>query len=165
MSISVGLRKGLIAVTALGLMGLSLPAVQAQEPLERWVNQSAGLVDKHMTYPHWAFRKGDTGVSYIRVTINQYGEILNSELIGKSGSRRLDRASLRTVKKIQNFPAIPSSHYGNEMTFGVKLRYDISYPGDELKYKGPDTTVTMKEVQIASLATPAVEIVIFDIGK
>ncbi len=165
MSISLCLRKSLITLTALGLMGLPFTTLQAEESLDSWISNSNRLVDKYMTYPHWAFRRGDTGESYIRVTIDGNGEVLKSEIIGKSGSRRLDLASLKVVKKIKQFPPIPASRFGDEMTFGVKLRYDIVYPGEGYREIARKTKVTMKELQTASNSPMSAEIVIFDTGN
>ncbi len=165
MSISLCLRKSLITLTALGLMGLPFTTLQAEESLNNWIGQSRVLVDKHMSYPYMALRRDQTGESYVRVTIDENGHILKSEITGKSGSRFLDHASLRTVEKIKQFPAIPVSRFGDEMTFGVKLRYDIAYSSEDYRKKTKETEVTMKEMQTASYSPMSVKIVIFDTGN
>ncbi len=160
MSISLCLRKSLITLTALGLMGLPFTTLQAEESLNNWIGQSRVLVDKYMSYPKNAAHMGLTGESYVRITIDENGHILKYEITGKSGSGILDRASLRTVKKINQFPAIPASHLGDEMTFGVKLRYDIAYSAADYRKKTRKAKVTMKEMQTASNSPMSAEIVI-----
>ncbi len=160
MSISLCLRKSLITLTALGLMGLPFTTLQAEESLNNWIGQSKILVDKHMSYPIMALRRDHIGESYVRVTIDENGHLLKYEITGNSGSGILDRASLRAVKKINQFPAIPASHLGDEMTFGVKLRYDIAYSGADYRKKTRKAKVKMEEYQTASNSPMSAEIVI-----
>ena len=165
MSISVCARRSLIALVAIGVTALPYGTLAAEESLNNWIGQSRVLVDKHMSYPYMAIRRDQTGESYVRVTIDENGHILKSEITGKSGSGILDRASLRTVKKINQFPAIPVSRFGDEMTFGVKLRYDIAYTSEDYRKKTRETKVTTKEMQTASYSPMSVKIVIFDTGN
>ena len=166
MSISVCARRSLIALVAIGVTALPYGALAAEESINNWIAQSSVLLDKNMlSYPKMAIRVAQTGESYLRVTIDKNGHILKYEIIGKSGSRFLDRASLRTIKKIKQFPAIPVSRFGDEMTFGVKLRYYVAYSAAEYRKKARKTKVTTKELKTASNSPMSAEIVIFDTGN
>ena len=165
MNISVSARRSLIALAAIGATTLPFGTLAADESLNNWIAQSRVLVDKHMSYPIMVIPGDQTGESYVRVTIDENGHILKYEITGKSGSGILDRASLRTVKKINQFPAIPASHLGDEMTFGVKLRYDIAYSAADYRKKTRKAKVKMEEYQTASNSPMSAEIVILAAGN
>ncbi len=157
--------RSIFALAAIGAMALPFGTLAADDSLNNWIGQSRVLVDKHMSFPIMALRRDQTGESYVRVTIDENGHILKYEITGKSGSGILDRASLRTVKKIKQFPATPAPFIGEEMTFGVRLRYDIAYTRAEYRKKTRKTKVTMEEYQTASNSPMSAEIVILAAGN
>ena len=165
MSISARARRSLIVLAAIGVTALPFGTLNAEESLNTWIGQSRVLVDKYMSYPKNAAHMGLTGDSFVRVTIDGNGHILKYAITGKSSNWILDRASLRTVKKIKQFPATPVPFLEEEMTFGVRLRYDIAYTRAEYRKKTRKAKVTMEEYQTASNSPMSAEIVILAAGN
>ena len=146
-------RKSLMAAALLaGAMICPFGSLHADEALDNWVAQSRILVDKHMRYPAMAIRFNQMGASYLRVTIDREGRVLDYDIVEKTGSNFLDRASLRTVEKIKHFPEIPAAHAEDEMTFGVRLRFGIAYSADELRKMRKKTRVKVQEMSVARKA-------------
>lgn len=160
MNISVCTRNSLIVLTTIGAISLPFSALAAEDTLSSWIAQSKVLVDRHMSYPLLALRRDQVGDSYVSVTIDENGRILNYTITGKSGSNLLDRASLKTVKKIKQFPSIPVSYIGEEMTFGIKLKYDIAYTAADFNKKLKGTKVTVQNMSTVSYSPLSSEIVI-----
>jgi|GEM_PF-5978921 len=161
MSFTLVPHKSLITVAILaGALIYPFGSLHADESLDNWVAQSRNLVNEHMRYPAMAIRFNQMGSSYIKVTIDKGGRILKYDMLQKTGSGFLDRASLRTVKKIKQFPAVPAAHVEDEMTFGVRLRFGIAYSADELRRQLKKPHVKVQEMSVAHNSPMGSDIVI-----
>ena len=146
---AVCVKKALVSMAAMALMATPFVSYAGDGSLDKWIAKSNALVDQHMSYPHYAQRNEHTGDVYIRVTIDEDGSIVNHQLVEKSGSKLLDKASVRMLEKIGQFPAVPYSHAGDQMTFGVSLHYDLAYSAADYRNKIKRTIVRMQEIRQA----------------
>jgi TonB family protein len=110
----------LFAATAFGEEAMSY---SDDSNLNTWAHEASVLVSKNMKAPGLSLSGKSEGVTYLRVTIDEDGEVLKSSLIKSSGSNSLDRAASYSLKSIGNFPAIPLSQNASSMTFGVRMIY------------------------------------------
>ena len=73
-------------------------------------------------YPPAALRRGDSGTVIIRVDVDSAGKPTNFTLIGRSGSRDLDRAAMSAAKKWRFQPAMQG---GQAVAASVDIPFDF----------------------------------------
>ncbi len=78
------------------------------------------------SYPKKALIKGIQGEVTVLVKIDKNGELLENKIIQRSGSRLLDRAVLKMVRKAEPFPQIPNELKMNEFEFEVPLSFTLT---------------------------------------
>jgi len=118
----------------------------ADSSLNSWAAQVSTLVSQNMKEPSRLASASAEGVTYLRVTIDEDGEVTKSSLIKSSGNRFLDTAAKASLKSVDNFPAIPLSQNATSMTFGVRVVYANSTLSLAKINKGLATSVRSEEV-------------------
>ena len=83
------------------------PPPQLEQIERRYLDEIAQQIARHKSYPRAARRRGEQGQVMIRFVIKRSGELGNLEITETSGSRRLDRAALKTLRRAAPFRAIP----------------------------------------------------------
>ncbi|MBO6503837.1 MAG: TonB family protein [Kordiimonadaceae bacterium] len=116
-------------ITAMALAGgMALTgAAQADQysGLGGWANQADKSVDDVMVYPSFAVKRGLSGRSTFRVTVDRSGEVIESDLTDFSGDRMLKSAARRVLERAE-FPALPASYNDESLTFSLRLNYLIA---------------------------------------
>ncbi|WP_196137680.1 TonB family protein [Aliikangiella sp. G2MR2-5] len=82
-------------------------------------------IRKFEEYPKKALVKGEQGDVVAKVVINAQGEIEELDLIERSGSRILDRAVIRMVKKAAPFEKIPTELEQTTFEFEVPISFKL----------------------------------------
>ena len=77
-------------------------------------------------YPKKALIAGIEGEVTVLVKIDKWGKILENSIEQKSGSRILDRAVLKMVRKAAPFPVIPAELQAKEFEFEVPLSFTLT---------------------------------------
>lgn len=77
-------------------------------------------------YPKKALVEGVEGEVTVQVTIDDNGEILENKIVQRSGSRILDRAVLKMVRRAAPFPFIPVELQTNRFEFEVPLSFTLT---------------------------------------
>lgn len=77
-------------------------------------------------YPKKALREGIEGEVTVLIKIDKWGKVLDNAIIQKSGSRILDRAVLKMVRKAAPFPVIPAELKTKEFEFEVPLSFTLT---------------------------------------
>lgn len=72
-----------------------------------WQSRLLAHLEQHRRYPAISMSRREEGVVYVKFTMNRRGLLLSSKIMQTSGSARLDRAALDTLKRAQPLPAIP----------------------------------------------------------
>jgi len=83
-------------------------------------------IRKYQSYPKKALAAGIEGEVTAQITIDKKGEILSNKIIQRSGSRILDRAVLRMIRKAEPFPQIPEELGIEEFEFDVPMNFTLS---------------------------------------
>ena len=68
---------------------------------------------KYKKYPEDARRRGLEGVNRLRFVVDANGNVLSYELVGKSSSASLDRATLQMIRRAQPLPKPPAEMLKN----------------------------------------------------
>lgn len=71
-------------------------------------------------------RSRKTGIAKVRFTVDPVtGELLTSEVIESSGSKKLDLAALKTIKRAAPFPPVPDTLGTEPLEFTVPFKYSV----------------------------------------
>jgi|GEM_PF-1152655 len=82
-------------------------------------------IRKHQEYPRKALINKDEGDVTARVTIAADGSLVGLELVERSGSRILDKAVLRIIRKTAPFQAIPTELKQEQFVFEVPISFQL----------------------------------------
>ena len=82
-------------------------------------------IRKFQEYPKKALQKNEEGEVIVKVTINAAGEVENIDYLEKSGSRVLDKAVVRMVRKAAPFQAIPKELKMEKFEFEVPIEFKL----------------------------------------
>lgn len=86
---------------------------QAAQGEPSWESRLLGHLSRHKRYPEDALRRGQEGVVTVRFVIDGRGRVLSQEVVGRSGSPSLDRATLRMIRLAQPLPVPPPELLNN----------------------------------------------------
>lgn len=140
------LTKGAVAAAALAATSFGF-AAQAGEgsSLKSWAKEAGVSVDDVMRYPAVAMRRGEQGTATFRVTIDRDGNVVESDTLSGPRSASIKSAARRVVKRA-DFPALPASYDGEELTFSLQLTYAIAGSAFEQRALEREGRVTGSEV-------------------
>ena len=105
-----------------GFMGMPVYAGESPSNTQEWAKEAGVAINEAMTYPRAAVFLNREGAASYTVTINRSGDVVNYHTANSSGTKSLDRASERALNKA-DFPAIPASYSGDELTFSLVMEY------------------------------------------
>jgi protein TonB len=89
-----------------------------------WQASIAGWLAAHKAYPEEARRRGEQGRVVIRFTIDRSGRVSDANIVGTSGSERLDAATLALVRSA-SLPALPAAMTQTRITITTSVRYTL----------------------------------------
>lgn len=75
--------------------------------LPSWQSQLLGHLNRYKRYPDDARRRGQEGTVRLRFVVDGRGQVLSYELVGRSSSPALDRATLQMIRRAQPLPPPP----------------------------------------------------------
>jgi len=84
------------------------------------------LVRAKQRYPQKAHREGIQGKLVVRITIDKEGEVIDQQILQRSGSRVLDRGVLKMLRRTGPFPKIPEELNLEEFTVELPLSFQFS---------------------------------------
>lgn len=89
------------------------PSPQAGNPAPSkakasWQSRLLAHLNRYKRYPEDARRRGQEGVVKLRFVVDGRGQVLSFELVDKSGSASLDRATLQMIRRAQPLPPPPA---------------------------------------------------------
>jgi len=82
-------------------------------------------------YPEGARLRGIAGVTPVKITFKQGGEIVQVNLLESSGSRILDDEVIRSLKRLGPLGSFPKSYHGQE--FSLIAFFEYSFDGGSLR--------------------------------
>jgi protein TonB len=89
-----------------------------------WPASVADWLASRKTYPEEARRQGEEGRVVIRFTVDRSGHVIEANIVGSSGSERLDAATLALLRNA-SLPAFPQSMPQARMTITTSVRYTL----------------------------------------
>ncbi|PHM29202.1 energy transducer TonB family protein [Xenorhabdus budapestensis] len=72
-----------------------------------WQAEVSGHLNRYKRYPADAQRRKRTGRPMVKFTVNQFGAVIDSELVRRSGTNSLDREARLVLERAQPLPAPP----------------------------------------------------------
>ena len=98
---------------------------QLKKLRDTYLSRVQQLIERHKYYPDRAKQRREEGVVLVRFTIASDGKIVELSIAKRSAYRRLDRATLKGIKSIGQFPPIPPKLQIAQMTLTVPIYYKI----------------------------------------
>jgi len=93
--------------------------------LPTWQSDLLRHLAKYKRYPEDARRRGQTGINRLNFVVDGEGRVLSYNLVGRSGSASLDRATLEMIRKAQPLP-IPPKELLNNGTIEVNAPFSYT---------------------------------------
>lgn len=78
-----------------------------------WKSRLLGRLARYKEYPDDARRRNIEGIVKVRFVVDASGRVLSQEVVGSSGNRSLDRATLRMIRRAQPLPRPPADILSN----------------------------------------------------
>jgi len=145
-------RKTSLAVLLASTMAASVAASSGalaganSADLNTWAEAANHSVDKVMYYPRTTIRGSGNGAAKFYVTVDRDGEVVASDQVTRIGSRVLNSAAKRVVKRA-DFPALPAGFNNETLTFVLKLNYGTS---EKTKFSREGRVTSQKIAENAS---------------
>ncbi len=89
-----------------------------------WRKTLAAWLQAHKSYPEAARRLGEQGRVVLRFTVARDGRVLDVQVVGSSGSTRLDGAAEGMLRGAHLAP-FPAAMPEPQVTVTVPLRYEL----------------------------------------
>ena len=91
----------------------------------KYTDHLLSWLERYKTYPAAARRRGAEGDALLQIRIDRSGEVLSQKFERRSGSRILDRAVERMIKRANPFPPMPTSLAGRVFEFRVPVSFRL----------------------------------------
>jgi len=91
---------------------------------EKYIAAVIAEIEKNKFYPPIARRMGIEGLVKVTITLSRSGKLKNVKVSSSSGSKLLDRAAVKLIKKC-HFPPLPSEYKGQEFTIEIPINYAL----------------------------------------
>ncbi len=111
------------SVTAQRPVATQTPAVPAAVD-GAWQASVADWLARRQTYPEEARRQGEEGLVRVRFTVDRTGHVIEAEIVGRSGSERLDAAAI-VLLRTATLPAFPPKMPQARITITTSIRYTL----------------------------------------
>ena len=85
----------------------------------------AAEIDRNKYYPLSSRRRGEQGTVLVRFVIQKDGDFSDLSVVESSGSRRLDKAALKTLRRVAPFRKIPESVGRSHWSITVPIAFSL----------------------------------------
>ena len=82
-------------------------------------------IDRRKYYPAGSRRRGEEGRVVVRFVLQKGGELTDLSIVESSGSRRLDAAALRTLRRVSPFRPIPENLAREHWPITVPIAFSL----------------------------------------
>jgi len=101
------------------------PAADAQQR-QHYLAALAASIDRRKYYPRVSRRRGEEGRVVVSFVIRKTGELTDLTVTESSGSRRLDEAALKTLRRISPFQPIPEALARDAWPITVPIAFHLN---------------------------------------
>lgn len=141
--------------TSMAIAGLMSFAVQANDTsmnTQEWAKEAGNAISNEMKFPTLALRQGTSGSASFVVTVNRDGDVVDYYSTGGKSAGNFKSSAKRSLKRV-DFPALPSSIRGHQVSFTLNMEYQQG--GAELNSNGysKSNKGTVSGTRIALLPT------------
>jgi protein TonB len=112
------------AVTKTVVPATATPLIGVVEK-QHYLAALAAAIDRNKYYPLSSRRRGEEGTVLVRFVIQKDGEFSDLSVVESSGSRRLDRAALKTLRRVAPFRKIPESVGRSHWSITVPIAFSL----------------------------------------
>lgn len=151
-------KKITTVAASLAVASLMSFAVQANDTAmntQEWANEAGKAISSVMRYPAIALRQGRDGSASFVVTVNRDGDVVDYYANGGKNAPSFKSSSKRALKMV-DFPALPSSLKGDQVSFTLNMEYKSSrqaYLDAKSKKQGTVSGTRIALLPSASLST------------
>ena len=85
----------------------------------------AAEINRNKYYPLSSRRRGEEGTVLVRFVIQKDGDFSDLSVVESSGSRRLDKAALKTLRRVAPFRKIPESVGRSHWSITVPIAFSL----------------------------------------
>ena len=100
------------------------PAADAKQS-QHYLAALAASIDRRKYYPRTSRRRGEEGRVVVSFVIRKTGELTDLRVTESSGSRRLDEAALKTLRRISPFQPIPEALARDAWSITVPIAFHL----------------------------------------
>ena len=90
-----------------------------------FIRELIAAVRKHQTYPRKALINGEVGAGTALVVIDKNGALVEVTLFERTGSRTLDKAIIKMIRKASPFPVVPQELDEEQFEFEVPISFQL----------------------------------------
>lgn len=101
------------------------PAAESQQR-QHYLAALAAKIDRSKYYPLGSRRRGEEGRVVVRFIVRKNGDLTDLAVVESSGSRRLDAAALKTVRRVTPFQPIPDTINRDQWPISVPIAFSLS---------------------------------------
>jgi protein TonB len=102
-----------------------VPAADAQEK-QHYLAALAAKINRSKYYPTGSRRRGEEGRVVVRFIVQRNGDLTDLTVVESSGSRRLDAAALKTLRRVTPFQPIPDAINRDHWPISVPIAFSLS---------------------------------------
>lgn len=93
---------------------------------QSYFSMLAAVLAKHKQYPVASRRRGEEGIVKLFFIVDRNGAVLDFRISESSGSRRLDEAVIKMLKKAQPLPAFPADMVQPQLEVNVPIAFQLN---------------------------------------
>jgi len=93
---------------------------------QSYFSMLAAVLAKHKQYPVASRRRGEEGIVKLFFIVDRNGSVLDFRISESSGSRRLDEAVIKMLKKAQPLPAFPAEMVQPQLEVNVPIAFQLN---------------------------------------
>jgi protein TonB len=103
------------------------PVAAALNPQEKqhYLAALAAKINRSKYYPTGSRRRGEEGKVVVRFIVQKNGELTDLTVVESSGSRRLDAAALKTLRRVSPFRPIPDAIKRDHWPISVPIAFSL----------------------------------------
>ena len=93
---------------------------------QSYFSMLAATLAKHKQYPVASRRRGEEGIVKLFFVVDRNGKVLDYRISESSGSKRLDEAVIKMLKKAEPLPAFPADMLQPQLEINVPIAFQLN---------------------------------------